>query len=184
MKDYRTEVCVREISVQRLLDEYFDPVTFHACCCGCPDYKTRWSCPPGVPDTRAFFAPFSRGYLIGVKVIYSENQRRMSRHPQNLEPIRQATYGATKKVVHELQLQLESLIPGASSIAAGRCEQCAVCTRPSGQPCAKPERMRYSFSAFRFDLGRIAEEELQMPLLWSSDGLPEYNVAIAALLVP
>ena len=182
--EYRTEVCVRDIPVQRLLDTYFDPVTFHACCCGCPDYKKRWSCPTGVPETRAFFAPFSRAFLIGVKVIYSDACRAAARRPELLEPIRQGSYGQTKLVVHELQLQLERLVPGSVSIAAGRCEQCAECTRPAGLPCARPERMRYSFSAFCFDLGRIASEELQMPLKWSSDGLPEYNVAIAALLVP
>lgn len=182
--EYRTEVCVREISVARLLETYYDPVAFHTCCCGCPDYNKRWSCPPGAPDTREFFAEFSRAYLIGVKVVYSEACRRASQQPGCLEPIRQRTYGQVKKTIHELQLQLEGRHPGTTSIATGRCEQCEICTRSRGELCRKPHRMRYSFSAFCFDLGRIAEKELHMPLLWSGSGLPEYNVAIAALLVP
>lgn len=184
MKDYQTEVCVREISVQRLLETYYDPVTLHACCRGCPEYKQRWSCPTGVPETREFFSPYSRVYLIGVKVTYSEALRRSSRCPNNLEPIRRRTFGEVKLALHDLQLGLERFIPGATSIAAGRCEQCAECTRPMGLPCAKPERMRYSFSAFRFDLGRIAKEEFGMPLKWDSAGLPAYNVILAAVLVP
>jgi hypothetical protein len=31
-------------------------------------------------------------------------------------------------------------------------------------------------------LGKIAEEVLDMPLLWQNGGLPEYNVAVAAFL--
>ena len=182
--EYQTEVQVREISVQRLLDTYYDPVTFHACCRGCPDYEKRWSCPPGTPQTRTYFAPFSRAYLIGVKVVYTDACRALSKRPELLEPVRQRTYGAVKKIVHELMLQLETCVPGSVSIAAGRCEQCETCTRVLGTPCVKPERMRYSFSAFRFDLSKIAEQELGMPLLWSMDGLPEYNVALTALLVP
>ena len=182
--DYRTEVAVREISVSQLLDTYYDPVTFHMCCSGCPEYQKRWSCPPHMPDTRECFAGFSKAYLIGVKVIYSELCRRESRQPGRLEAVRERTYGAVKKTLLELQLQLEGQYPGASSIAAGRCEQCETCTRAQGKLCRKPHRMRYSFSAFCFDLGRIAERELNMPLKWCSDGLPEYNVAIAALLIP
>lgn len=184
MMEFRTEVCVRGLTVQRLLDTYYDPAAFHACCRGCPDHDKRWSCPSGMPETRAFFAPFSRVYLIGVKVIYTDACRRASQRPGNLEPLRQRTYGQVKKILHEVQLQLEHQIPGASSVAAGRCEQCKTCTRPQGKLCLRPERMRYSFSAFCFDLGAIAEKELHMPLQWSADGLPEYNVAIAALLTP
>lgn len=182
--EYRTEVCVREISVADLLDTYYDPVTFHTCCRGCPEYQKRWSCPSGMPDTREFFEEFSRVYLIGVKIVYSELTRRESQRPELLESVRQRTYGKVKKAVHELQLQLEGRCPGATSIAAGRCEQCETCTRAQGKLCRKPHRMRYSFSAFCFDLGKIAEQELHMPLKWSTEGLPEYNVAIAALLVP
>ncbi len=184
MHDLKTEVCVREVAVGELLDRYYDPVTFHACCRGCPEHHMRWSCPPGVPETREFFAPYSRAYLVGVKVSYSEEQRYLSRRPQDLERIRQKTYGQVKLAVHDLLLGLEKFIPGAMTIAAGRCEQCAECTRPKGLPCAKPERMRYSFSAFRCDLGRMARDELGMPLIWNADELPAYNVVLAALLVP
>ncbi|MFQ8759611.1 MAG: hypothetical protein ACLSAF_09405 [Intestinimonas sp.] len=36
------------------------------------------------------------------------------------------------------------------------------------------------FSAFGFDLTALAKEQLGMDLLWAGEGLPEYNVAIAA----
>lgn len=184
MNPFDIAVQVRTISTAHLLDTYYDPVTFHTCCRGCPEHNRRWSCPSGVPDTREFFAPYSRVMLIGVKVRYAEDCRWESRLPGHLEPVRQRTYGRVKKMVHALQLAFEDCFPGAYSIAAGRCEQCAVCTRPSGQPCAKPDRMRYSFSAFRFDLGRLADEVLDMPLKWCAEGLPEYNVILCAMLLP
>lgn len=44
--------------------------------------------------------------------------------------------------------------------------------------------MRYSFSAFGFDLGELARKELGLELLWAERGLPAYNAAIAAFLTP
>ena len=80
------------------------------------------------------------------------------------------------------ELAFERVSPGAVTVAAGRCEQCEVCTRLQDLPCRRPERMRYSFSAFGFDLTALAKEQLGMDLLWAGEGLPEYNVAIAAFL--
>ena len=68
------------------------------------------------------------------------------------------------------------------TIMAGGCELCKQCTRAEGKPCRHPREMRYSYSGLGFDLGRIAEEVLGMPLLWQNQGLPAYNVAIASFL--
>ena len=38
--------------------------------------------------------------------------------------------------------------------------------------------MRYSFSAFGFDLAALARRELGIELLWAANGLPEYDVAM------
>ena len=51
-----------------------------------------------------------------------------------------------------------------------------------GRVCRRPERLRYSFSAFGFDLTGLARDQLGLELLWAKDGLPEYNVALAAFL--
>ena len=82
----------------------------------------------------------------------------------------------------ETLLALEQTRSGAWTIAAGRCELCARCARRDGLPCRNPERMRYSFSAFGFDLAALARQELGIELLWAANGLPEYDVALAAFL--
>ena len=96
--------------------------------------------------------------------------------------VRQETYGVAKKALLEALLALEERCPGSITVAAGRCEQCDDCTRPRGLPCRRPERMRYSFSAFGFDLTALAREQLDIDLLWADRGLPPYNAALAAFL--
>ena len=53
--------------------------------------------------------------------------------------------------------------------------------RPAGRA-ALPESGRCSFSAFGFDLAALARQELGIELLWAANGLPEYDVALAAFL--
>lgn len=179
---YKTEVRVAELPVSQWLSEYCFPDMFADACRACPDYGRVWSCPPGVPAAAETFAPFQTVRIVGVKVIYDGETRARCVSPEATEELRAGTYGKVKRALLEALLELEKARPGAWTVAAGRCELCARCTRMDGLPCRSPERLRYSFSAFGFDLGRIAKELLDMELLWAEKGLPEYNVAIAAFL--
>ena len=181
---YTTQVQTAALPVSRWLAEYCDPRRFRDACRACPDYGNIWSCPPGVPDAAQAFAPFRTVHIIGVRVNYAPETLARARTPELTEQLRQASYGAVKKLLLSTLLELERAVPGSWTAAAGRCEQCARCARRDGLPCARPERMRYSLSAFGFDLGRIARELLGMELLWTQTGLPAYNVAIAAFLTP
>ena len=130
---------------------------------------------------REFFAPFSKIVLIGVQVYYDEAQLAAAADG-NADAVRAQSYEPAKRSLLEALFQLERRFKGAVAIAAGRCEQCQTCTRVQGKPCCKPARMRYSFSAFQMDLMGIAEQQLGMPLIWSKEALPPYQVAIGALL--
>lgn len=174
-----TRTAVRRMAVDAFLQRYYCPEKFAQSCNACPFYGQVWSCPPGVPDTSAFFAGYTDIYLLGVQVIYTDQARRW----RDVQAVQDQTYGLAKRALLETQLALEAQFPGARAIAAGRCEQCIRCTRPSGRACLRPERMRYSFSAFRIDLSRMADEQLNFPLRWSADKLPDYHVALGALLV-
>ncbi|NCB64014.1 MAG: hypothetical protein EOM52_10485 [Clostridia bacterium] len=178
----QTQVTVKSIPVSRWMERYHTPEKFVGACEACPDYGRVWSCPPGVPEARGYFSPYQTAYLIGVKVVYDAETRAAALDGARTDEVRQATYGRVKRLLMETLLALESAFPGSVTVAAGRCELCERCTRPDALPCRTPERRRYSFSAFGFDLGRIAEEELGLKLLWSGQRLPEYNVAIAAFL--
>lgn len=180
---YTTQVSVKSLPVDEWLSKYCFPGLFSEACRHCPDYNMNWSCPPGVPEAAKLLGDYRTVYLIGVKICYDEEQRRQAaKSPQDTETIRAASYGVVKKALLEVLLNLEQAIPGSYTVAAGRCEQCEKCSRVLGRICRKPERMRYSFSAFGFDLTAIAGELLDLKLLWADQGLPEYNVAVAAFL--
>lgn len=179
-----TQVKTAVLPVARWLDDYCRPEQFRDACRACPDYGRVWSCPPGVPDARTAFAPFRAAHIIGVRVDYAPELIAAATTPERTEALRQAGYGTVKKLVLSTLLELEKTIPGSWTVAAGRCEQCETCTRREGLPCRKRSRMRYSFSAFGFDLGRMAKEELGLELLWAERGLPAYDCAIAAFLTP
>lgn len=180
---YTTEVRVKALPVKEWLSRYCFPDRFRDACCACPDYERNWSCPPGVPPAAEFLAGYRTVYLIGVKIVYDRAQRdRAMASPEAADQVREASYGVVKKALLESLLQLERAVPGACTVAAGRCEQCETCSRIDGQPCRRPERLRYSFSAFRFDLTAIARDQLGLELLWAGEGLPEYNVAVAAFV--
>lgn len=179
---YHTQVQVATLPVKRWLEDYCRPEQFAGACEACPDYGRVWSCPPGLPSAGEAFRQYERVHIIGVKVIYDQATRAEAATPERTEELRQATYGRAKRVLLETLLELEKTRPGSWTVAAGRCELCPRCTRADGEPCRMPERMRYSFSGFGFDLSRITRELLGMELLWSPQGLPEYNVAVAAFL--
>lgn len=179
---YRSEVKVVTLPVDAWLADYYRPEIFIEACKACPNYGKIWSCPPLAQPTPTLAEPFSRIHIIAVKVIYAEQTRAQANTAEKANQIRSATYGKVKRAMLESLLELEKAIPGSWSIAAGECELCDSCARSKGLPCRMPERMRYSFSGLGLDITRIAHDILDIELLWQKDGLPEYNVAIAALL--
>ena len=179
---YTTEVKTAILSVDQWLKDYCFPQRFQDACKACPDYDRRWSCPPDVPAAKAAFAPYQLVHVIGLVVRYTPETIAAAVTPEETERLRQESYGSIKKSLLSTLLELEKMCPGSWTVAAGRCEQCERCTRPEGLPCRRPERMRYSFSAFGFDLGKMARELLGIELLWAPQGLPAYDVALAAFL--
>lgn len=179
---YRSEVKVVTLPVDQWLAQYYRPEVFLEACKACPHYGQVWSCPPLPQPTPELTRPFSCIHIIAIKVIYSEQIRAEANTADRANIIRTATYGRVKRALLESLLELEKTIPGSWCVAAGECELCDVCSRSKGLPCRMPERMRYSFSGLGLDLTRIAHKVLDIDLLWQKDGLPEYNVAIAALL--
>ena len=180
---FTTEVRVKALPVREWLDSYCFPDLFRDACLHCPDHNMNWSCPPGLPSAEELLGGYRTVYLIGIKVIYDAEQRAVALlSPQAADAVRSASYGVVKKALLEVLLQLEQAVPGSYTVAAGRCEQCEKYSRSIGRICGRPERLRYSFSAFGFDLTGLARDQLNLELLWAKEGLPEYNVAVAAFL--
>lgn len=178
---YQIAVRTKQIPVAQCLKTYCLPEQFLPLCQACPEYEKNWSCPSGVPDAFSYLTPYDTLTMIGVQVFYDEAMR-MQTDRDTVARLQQESYGKIKKILLETLLGLEHVCSHSITIAAGRCEQCERCSRSAGKECVKPERRRYSFSAFGFDLTAMARELLDMELLWSKTGLPEYHAALAAFL--
>lgn len=181
---YQTEVYVNKMRVEQWLRAYCFPDQFCDYCKSCPDYNKRWSCPPGLSAAKDYLDCYQEVFTVAVKVLYSKEDRLSRNNADMTEKLRQDTYGKVKRILYETLLYIEKENPGTRILGAGRCEQCEDCTRIQGLPCQKPEKMRYSFAAFGFDFQKLVKELFQQELLWSLSGLPEYNIAVAALLIP
>lgn len=180
---YQIETKVKTIPVPQWLAEYCRPDEFTKLCELCPQYGKNWACPPHMPSAERLSEKYRYVQVIGLKVLYDESVRKEAeRSPQKTEELREQTYGEAKKKMLQALLLLEQQFPESLTIMAGGCTLCSRCARADGKLCRHPEKMRFSYSGLGFDLGRIAEELLEMPLLWQNTGLPEYNVAIASFL--
>lgn len=181
--DYNIEVTVRKVSTERLLACYWNPAPVREACKLCPDYGNVWSCPPGVPEADEYLSPFSEGFLIAVKICYPEKTREMAVDAESAARIRAASYEKVKRNLLLTLLELEKSVPGGLCMGAGRCILCPSCTRREGDACRYPHLRRYSITAFGFDFAKVTEELMNIRLLWSAQGLPEYDVAVAGLWV-
>ena len=180
---YHVEVKVKTLTVSEWLEKYCRPEEFIPLCSQCPQYGKNWACPPDMISARKLAAPYKFVQIIGLKVMYDEAVLTESKKsPEKAEELRRKTYEKAKRQMLYALLSLEEIFPGSKTIMAGGCTLCSPCQRAEGKECRYPEKMRYSYSGLGFDLGRIADELLQMPLLWEKEGLPAYQLAIASFL--
>lgn len=179
---YTTEVLMKKMPAAELYNKYCRPKEFLPLCMDCPDYNRVWSCPPGIPNPDVF-TKYKYAIIIGVKVIYSAEERAKAEvSAEDTESVRAGSYGAVKKKIIKTLLETEKLSPPSYTIAAGRCESCTRCARQDGLLCRNPWALRYSFSAYGFDIGQISEELLGAKLCWAEKGLPPYDMAVYAFL--
>ena len=176
------EVNVVTLPLERWIRDYYRPAEFADACRMCPNFGKVWSCPILPNPVPQMLQPFSRVHLIGVKVVYKKETIEKTDTAAKADAVRVRTYDKVKRILLESMLELEKEIPGSWSIAAGECKICKKCARQDGLPCRHPDKMRFSFSGFGFDLVRIAHDLFGYELLWNPNGLPEYTVAFGALL--
>ena len=101
---YELEVKVKQLSVRRLLASYWKPDPEGQGCRGCPHYGNVWSCPPGLPATDEYLAPYSGCFLVGARVIYSPETRARAVNQEEADRLRE-------RMKRELWLAVDQL-PG------------------------------------------------------------------------
>lgn len=179
---YTTEVQVRKVDKELLLNQYSKPDMVLDACTQCPDYGKNWSCPPGLPDPAGYLEAYDTAFLIAVKVLYSEELREEAAESgEEADRIRRYSYEKVKKRLLLTLLSMEKQAGGGKCLGAGKCLLCGECTRAEGKPCRYPKNRRYSITSFGFDFTKLLGDLFDIELKWSSKGLPEYDVAVAAL---
>ena len=181
---YTTEVKIVSLPLKEIFEKYYEPERFLSYCKECPSYGKVWSCPPGVPDTEEYLKGYDTIHLIAVKVVYDKVAIEKSKNlsPDELKEQIDLSYGKVKAAIRETLLATKDLCIPSIAVAAGECKICNKCTRTENKPCRFPERLLYSFSALGFDLSEISTKVLNIPILWQSEGLPEYILALSALI--
>lgn len=97
----------------------------------------------------------------------------------------EACMAEVKAALTATLFQKEEAYPGSRSLCAGSCAVCGEdnCSKPQGQPCRYPDRMRYSIEALGGNVGLTASRLLGINLQWIEEGkVPDYFVLVGGLL--
>jgi predicted metal-binding protein len=181
--DCSIKAYVKKMEVRQWLQNYCFPEKFKEFCKACPNYDNLWSCPPSTPAANGYLDNYEEVYTIAVKVIYNKELLLSADTREKAEKIQKETYWKIRRVLFETLLYIENKNPGTLVLSPGSCELCEKCSKIQDKPCVRPEKMRYSFGSFGFDCTKLSKELFDLDLLWNPTGLPEYNLAIAALLI-
>ncbi len=174
---YTVERAEAEAAVSDYLAHCVDVPRFLDCCRQCPNYGTRWSCPPFDFDPMALWQRFQTLRLYA---------RLLKPCGENRDgDVLIAALRREKPIFLTELLQLERGIPGSLALACGSCDACADCTRSGGEACRHPDRQRHSIESLGGDVSETAIRYFGRPLLWVQDGAaPDYLMMVGGLLLP
>lgn len=174
----------REVPLAEYRAQCVDVPKFLGYCAACPNYGGTWSCPPFDFDPQTVWDRYDRILLRAVKVPVPAELREKVLSPQEINDESHALLAPIKHDLLSSLLEQERATPGSLALSAGRCQECQVCTKASGQPCRQPERMRHSIESLGGDVGKTLSLYLGQELLWGREGhLPEYYILLGGLLL-
>ena len=173
---YKVQHQQAQVPVAEYLQECVDVDKFLGYCQQCENYNRRWSCPT------FDFAPMD--ICRRFKSLWLVNCVLTPLPGTTLEQLL-AGLQQEKNRLHDALLNMEKQNTGAWVLSAGSCRLCEEgCSRPQGQPCRRPERMRYSLEALGGDVGKTAELYFKQPLVWIEKGeMPAYLTLVGGLLL-
>ena len=185
LPEYRVEAYVAEVPVSEYMESCVDIPTFLGYCEACPSYEKTWACPPFDFSVKDFWLAYRSFYMSGKKIVFDT---RALGQKYSVEDFKKISGQILKKESHALEaelIKLESQYPGSVALSMGSCDVCGKdnCTRPSGEPCRRPEKMRHSVESMGGNVGLSVRKYLKQELQWMSEGsLPEYFMLMGGLL--
>lgn len=172
---YTAETLEAAVPVAEYVAECVDVPKFLAYCRECCCYGNRWACPPFDFDPLELWRQYQTLQLYS-RVLTAKPGATLDAMLKGL--------GHEKDLLFDYLMQLEAATPGSLVVSAGSCYICGDnCTRPSGQPCRFPARVRHSIESLGGDVNKTVEKYLHKPMLWIKDGqVPEYLTLTIGLL--
>ena len=178
--EYERKSCT--LSIGEFLSRYVDIPSFLKCCAVCPNFGSVWSCPPYNFDPESLWRSYGNIRIVCVKMDFGAlAEKDDAASQEEAARMRREQF----HVMEAELLRMETENPGSRALLAGSCHACAVCARKEGKPCRFPEKMRYSVESLGANVGKLTEEQFDLPLLWSKRGeIPAYGVLCGGLLLP
>lgn len=178
-----------ECSYRRVLSadyakDYVDVERFLECCKQCPNYNTKWSCPPYDFDVKErYWNNYKYLHLFAVKMNLSDDIADSVMTPEEVNSLvvkmRHQSYLLASRWVFEMEAEN----PGSMALDGGHCDKCKHCTRIKGVPCRYGKGIRPAIDAIGGNLVKTAKEIFGTKILWIENGkVPEYFLFIVGLL--
>ena len=166
---YRAEDSAVELPAADYIARFRDAQRIAEYCRACPSYGSSWGCPPFGFSVEEYLSGYVTALVVATKIVPEQEGLPLSEAGRLMRPER--------KRIEARLLDMERRIGGRSFAYVGTCLHCpeGSCTRPDGNPCRHPDRVRPSLEACGFDVGRTARELFGIELKWGVEGrMPEY----------
>lgn len=176
---YTIEKYEAEISIKDYMEQYVNVAEFLECCKACPNYDRIWACPSYDFSPEDYWKKYKTLMIRGNKIIFEPETT-------SLDDCLAAMKEVKAQMSEEL-FELEEQIPGSVSLSAGNCVVCGEgnCSRPFGEPCRFPEKMRYSIESIGGNVGKTVHDLLGCDIEWMEEGkVPSHFVLVGGLLKP
>lgn len=177
---YRVEILSKNVPINELIEGYRDEAKFLSYCRECPNYGRLHSCPPLRFDPLDYLREYSYAELIAVKITYDdETIEKLTEKAQQNEML----FSSRKCVQEKLErAKLDCEREGVISVAASACSICEKCSRRDGRDCIHPDKMRYTFDSFGFDVTAVLRDYFDIELIWAGSRLQKYQCSLSMLL--
>lgn len=165
-------ILIEDVSI---LNKYYQKEFIkRACKEGCPNYGSKWSCPP-------FSKPYYKltdGYNKAALISFSTNMNSYVEIKNKYTAIKAANV-TLKNLVEKVARKIEMETSGYA-LLSGSCRLCRPCARKTNEKCKHPDKMRYSMEAAYLNVQAICEELLGFELLWYEKNiLPQYTSTVS-----
>ncbi len=173
---YHIREMTKETDAAEFVERFVHVEKFLPFCQQCSSYNTRWTCPPFDFDPMKVWHSYT-GLRLYTRILQAEEPG---------QPLDEALAALKreKRLYRQKLQQWERETPESQMLLAGTCDQCEVCRRAQGQPCGKPELLRYSIEALGGDVEGCLQHYFHLPILWGRDGkAPDYLALVGGLLI-